>query len=350
MVITTSRYFRQPTRLRNKDNDWKLGTWNEPGRVSLLARELQTVGVSVAAIQELRWPRTGEREFRTVNPIANTSIKYNIYYSGGEKTEHGVGFIVIGKQMKRVIRWKPVSERICVLKVRVKFFNYSLINIYAPTNDKPDYVKDAFYECLDKTYGECPKHDVKIVIGGANAQVGREDFFRPIIGKESLHSVTNDNGLRLVTFAAARMMAFSSTYFARKDIRKHTWMHPNGETCNQIYHVLVDGRHFSNVIDVRTFRGPNIDSDHYLVVSKIRTRLSTVANSRTQRSLRFNIQRFSAEGVTDEYRQKLDERIRGINVDDNLNNLWESIHGAVSTAAREVIGTAQRRPRNGWFD
>ncbi|XP_058817611.1 craniofacial development protein 2-like [Topomyia yanbarensis] len=247
-------------------------TLNEHGRVSLLARELQTVGVSVAAIQEVRWPRTGEREFRTVNPITNTSVKYSVYYSGGEKAERGVGFIVIGKQMKRVIRWKPVSERICVL----------VINIYAPTNDKPDDVKDAFYECLDKTYGECPKHDVKIVIGDTNAQVGREDFFRPIIGKESLHSVTNNNGLRLVTFAAARGMAISSTYFARKDIREHTWMHPNGETCNQIDHVLVDSRHFSDVID-----------------------------------------RFSAEGVTDEYRQKLDERIRGINVDDNLNNLWE---------------------------
>ncbi|XP_058839573.1 craniofacial development protein 2-like [Topomyia yanbarensis] len=177
--------------------------------------------------------------------------------------------------MKRVIRWKPVSERICVLRVRGKLFNYSLVNIYAPTNDKPYDAKDAFYECLGKTYGECPKYDVKIFIGDANAQVGREDFFRPIIGKESLHSVTNDNGLRLVTFAAARGMAISSTYCARKDIRKHTWMHPNGETCNQIDHVLVDGRHFSDVIDVRTFRGPNIDSDHYLVVSKIRARLST---------------------------------------------------------------------------
>ncbi|XP_058816180.1 uncharacterized protein LOC131679467 [Topomyia yanbarensis] len=180
---------------------------------------------------------------------------------GGEKAEHGVGFIVIGKQMQRFIRWKPVSERICVLRVRGKFFNYSLINIYAPTNDKPDDVKDAFYECLDNTYGECPKHDVKTVIRDANAQVDREDFFRPII---------------------ARGMAISSTYFARNDIHKHTWMHPNGETCNQTDHFLVDGRHFSDVIDVRTCRGPNIDSDHYLVVSKIRARLSTVANSRTQ--------------------------------------------------------------------
>ena len=64
-----------------------------------------------------------------------------------------------------------------------KFLNYSLINAYAPTNDKPDDAKDEFYERLDKTYGECPKHDVKLVIGDANAQVGREEFFHRVIGK-----------------------------------------------------------------------------------------------------------------------------------------------------------------------
>ncbi|XP_038116730.1 craniofacial development protein 2-like [Culex quinquefasciatus] len=145
-----------------------------PARAGLLARELHNLNVHVAAIQEVRWPGHGEREFTAVDPIANTSFKYHIYYSGGEKAMHGVGFVVIGDQKNRVIKWKVVNDRICVLRIKGKFFNYSLINIYAPTNDKPDDEKDAFYERLDKTYGECPRHDVKIVIGDANAQVGRE--------------------------------------------------------------------------------------------------------------------------------------------------------------------------------
>ena len=66
-----------------------------------------------------------------------------------------------------------------------KFFYYSLINAYAPTNDKPDDVKDEFYERQDKTYGECPKHDVKLVIGDADAQVGREEFFRPVLERRA---------------------------------------------------------------------------------------------------------------------------------------------------------------------
>ena len=51
-------------------------------------------------------------------------------------------------------------------------------------------------------------------------------------------------------------------------------MSPNQTTRNQIDHVVIYGRHCSNVLDARTFREFNIDSDHYLVAGKIRMLLS----------------------------------------------------------------------------
>ena len=99
---------------------------------------------------------------------------------------------------------------------------------------------------LERIYDECPKHDVKVIIGDANAQVGREEFFRPVIGRHGLHSSTNENGLRLINFAAARGMAICSSYFPRLNTQKHTWRHLNGEACSQIDQVLIDGRQFSD--------------------------------------------------------------------------------------------------------
>jgi hypothetical protein len=39
---------------------------------------------------------------------------------------------------------------------------------------------------------------MKILLGDFNAKVGREDIFKPTIGNESLHEISNDNGVRLV--------------------------------------------------------------------------------------------------------------------------------------------------------
>jgi hypothetical protein len=37
---------------------------------------------------------------------------------------------------------------------------------------------------------------------------------------------------------------------------------------------VIDARHRSNLLDVRVFRGANVDSNHYLIGSKIRARIA----------------------------------------------------------------------------
>jgi hypothetical protein len=43
---------------------------------------------------------------------------------------------------------------------------------------------------------------------------------------------------------------------------------------NQIEHVLIDMRWHSSILDVQSFRGADCDTDHYLVVAKIKERLA----------------------------------------------------------------------------
>jgi endonuclease/exonuclease/phosphatase family metal-dependent hydrolase len=104
-----------------------------------------------------------------------------------------------------------------------------------------------------------------MVMGDANAKVGRETVHQLTIGKHNLHESTNENDLRLVDFAASRQMAIKSTYFMLTRIHLKTWHSPIGHTFNQIDHCLIDGRHFSDVINVMARRGANIDSDHMLL-------------------------------------------------------------------------------------
>ncbi|EDS40775.1 conserved hypothetical protein [Culex quinquefasciatus] len=115
-----------------------------------------------------------------------------------------------------------------------------------------------------------------------------------------------NNGQRCINFAASRGMVVRSTFFPRKDIHKATWVSPNGRTKNQIDHVLIDGRFFSYITNVRTYRGANIDSDHYLVGACMRSKLSTVCyQRRSPPTPPLNVERLQDSEVADSYAQQL---------------------------------------------
>jgi hypothetical protein len=49
---------------------------------------------------------------------------------------------------------------------------------------------------------------MKIPLGDFNAKLGRENIFKPTIGKGSLHQESNDNGVRIVILATSKTLVF----------------------------------------------------------------------------------------------------------------------------------------------
>jgi endonuclease/exonuclease/phosphatase family metal-dependent hydrolase len=114
---------------------------------------------------------------------------------------------------------------------------------------------------------------MQILLGDLNAKVGREDIFKPTVGNESSHEISNDIGVRIVNFAASKYLGVKSTMFSHRNIHKFTWTF-DGNMHNQIDHILIDRRRHSSILDVRSFRAADCDTDHYLVVAKVRERLA----------------------------------------------------------------------------
>ena len=79
--------------------------------------------------------------------------------------------------------------------------------------------------------------------------------------------------------------------FPNRNIHKYTWTSPDGKTHNQIDHILIGRRRHSNILDVRSFRGAECDTDHYLVVAKLRERLAV----RKQAAQKFEGEIFNLE-------------------------------------------------------
>jgi hypothetical protein len=120
-------------------------------------------------------------------------------------------------------------------------------------------------------------------IGHLNAKVGREDIFKPTIGNESLHEISND-GVRVVNFAISKNLTVKSTMFPHRNIHKVTWASLDRRTHNQLDYILIDTRRHSSVLDVGLLRTADCDTNHYLVVAKVRESLSVKKQKTAQSS------------------------------------------------------------------
>jgi hypothetical protein len=111
--------------------------------------------------------------------------------------------------------------------------------LLASSEEKSDDSKDIFCMELEQDFDRFPKYHTKILLGDFNAKVGRKNIFKPTIGNESLCHSSNDNGVRIVTFATSNNLVLKSMMFLHQNIHKCTWTYPDGKSHNQIDHVLL---------------------------------------------------------------------------------------------------------------
>jgi hypothetical protein len=183
---------------------------------------------------------------------------------------------------------------------------------------------------------------MKILLGDFNAKVGREDIFKLTIGNESLHEISNDNEVRLLNFATSKNLRVKSTMFPHRKIHKYTWTSPDGKTHNQIDHILVDRRRHSNVLYVGSYRAADCDTNHYLVVAKIRERLAV--NKQILQRLhmeRFNLKKLNEVEGKKQYHVEVSNRFAALEDMDTgveINSAWERIRENINISAKESLG------------
>lgn len=88
------------------------------------------------------------------------------------KLELGVAFIVKKGMKENILDFKPINERICLLRLKIKFFNLSIINIHAEMEEKDDITKESFYQLVGWIYDSAQSNDIKLVIRDFNAKIG----------------------------------------------------------------------------------------------------------------------------------------------------------------------------------
>ncbi|XP_039297864.1 uncharacterized protein LOC120354582, partial [Nilaparvata lugens] len=322
---------------------WNVTSLNRAGSTMRLRQELEKYRIGIVALQEIRWKGNG------IMDLGN----HTIFYSGHDHNTFGTGFLVHKNFKDKVIGFKAINERICLLRIKEKFFNISLICVHAPTNEADGNNKDQFYEKLENVYKDTPEYDVKIILGDFNAKLGREQCYRPTIGPYSLHNESNENGLRMIDFAGGNNMTISSTFFKHKDVHKMTWLSPDGRTKNQIDHVMIDRRHGSDILDVRSLRGADCDTDHFMIRLKYRQRINNTGFSKGKKQLKFDCEKLlKNQSLKEAYQQRSQDKLEEYQHagDTTAEQKWKNLRHSIVMSAQETIGYKRKEVRNTWID
>ena len=189
-----------------------------------------------------------------------------------------------------------------------------------------------------------------ILLGDFNAKIGKENFIASVAGKYTLHEVTSENGKRLGHLAARHNMIIKSTIFEHKQIYKGTWMCPGIDVVNQIDHVVINKRQGSSITDVKSCRGPNCDSDHFLVKVMLKERLSNALKNQGRKRKRWNINKLKNEEDLNLYQQKINEKLEDRDGIQNVWIEWNTIKNVITEAAKESFGQKKGKRIEEWFD
>lgn len=103
--------------------------------------------------------------------------------------------------------------------------------------------------------------------------------------------------------------------------------------------MLTEKRGVSSILQVRSYRKPNIESDHFLVGIKYRCRLLSRSPNAYTKSKKFKIESLKNEEILTAYQTKLDERLSQIHFDaQSVNTNWKEVLIAIKQTAEEKLG------------
>ncbi len=316
-----------------------------PGAEENIIESLKQYKIAIAAVQETRYSGQGIHD----------KAEYTLYNSGlpdNRAREFGCGFLVSKGIEHAVLNWKAYNESLCMIRVKSQFHNITLFSVHAPTEDKPDLIKDVFYDELGTAYASAPANDVKIILGDFNAKIGKEECYAETIGRDSLHEDCNENGCKLVHFAAANNMVVRSTYFPRKDIHKGTWRFHGRTSANQIDHVLVNARFFSSITNIRSHRGTVHISDHYLVRVQYKCRISKRPRVPKSKVKKIDTDKLKTPDLCNNYVTDLNVKLESMDnwEEMDVDEMEKAIRTSITTAASSTLGEKPAPTKNAWFD
>ena len=133
----------------------------------------------------------------------------------------------------------------------------------------------------------------------------------------------NEAGQRLIEFGQENALVIANTLFQQHKRRIYTWTSPDGQHRNQIDYILCSQRWRSSIQSAKTRPGAEWDSDHEILIAKIRLKLKKAG--KTTRPLRYDLNQ-----IPFDYTAKVRNGFNRLDlIDREPDELWMEVHDIV---------------------
>jgi len=184
-----------------------------------------------------------------------------------------------------------------------------------------------------------------IILGDCNSVFGDESYGK-IVGSHGLGR-RNHRCQMLIDFCERNGLIVKNTWFKKPKRRLYTWKVPGDWSRYQLDYILVKHRFRNSVKDVQTLPGAGIDSDHNLLVCKIRTRLKKIIRFQKSRP-RWDLKKLHAQ--RQRVQDTLEEKLGAIECESgNAEVQWKNIKECVLDTISDLVGKVEKRERKAWI-
>ena len=153
---------------------------------------------------------------------------------------------------------------ICIQEHRHTHTEATIISCYSPTNVSEENEIVTFYEELSSLVRSIPKHNLLVIGGDMNAQIGKNRN-----NKYSLHNTSNRNWQHLIDFMIENRLICLNTNFQKREGKLCTYTYANNSKA-QIDYVFINRKWKNSAMNCEAYSSfEGVSSDHRIVTAKV---------------------------------------------------------------------------------
>ena len=318
-------------------------TLNKIGQLPELTASAVEYKIDIICIQEHRYTHIEDIKYHETGNgwmlVTVSAWKNSVNAAVG-----GVGMLIGPRALKTLNNIERIQPRMMAAT-----FNgnpkATIISCYSPTNVSEETELVTFYEELSSLVRSIPNHNLLVIGGDMNAQIGKNRN-----NKYSLHNTSNRNGQHLIDFMIESRLTCLNTNFQKREGKLWTHTYTNKSKA-QIDYLFINRKWKNSAMNCEaysTFEG--VSSDHRIVSAKIRLSLRKNA-TRTATTRHYDWALLNNRDIRDKYAlelrnrfETLQEKTEKVTPNDEYENFVEAHLEATSKCIPTKPRTKYRVP------